>query len=112
VRLIGAVYLLALAVAVALAELTIGAVLGTALLVGPAAAALRLTDRPGRAVLTAGAIGVAATWLGIILAYDSYYWPPHGHGWPVSFFVVAAVLLLYLLAGVPGMVRSRRDRGH
>ncbi len=112
VRLIGAVYLLALAVAVALAELTIGAVLGTALLVGPAAAALRLTDRPGRAVLTAGAIGVAATWLGVILAYDSYYWPPHGHGWPVSFFVVAAVLLLYLLAGVPGMMRSRRNRGH
>ncbi len=110
VRAIGAVYLLAVAVAVALAALTIGAVLGTALLIGPAAAALRLTDRPGRAALTAAAIGIAATWLGVLLAYDSYSWPPRGHGWPVSFFVVGAVLLFYLLAGVPRLVRARRAR--
>jgi zinc/manganese transport system permease protein len=109
VRVIGGIYLLALAVSVALAALTIGAVLGTSLLIGPAAAALRLTDRPGRAVLLAGGIGVAATWLGIVLAYDSYYWPPHGHGWPVSFFVVAAVLVMYLLAEVPRLVRSRAE---
>jgi zinc/manganese transport system permease protein len=111
VRAIGAVYLLALAVAVALAALTIGAILGTALLLGPPAAALRVTDRPGRAALTAGALGVAATWLGIVLAYDSYYWPPQGRGWPVSFFVGGAVLLLYLLAGVPELLaRTRRAR--
>jgi zinc/manganese transport system permease protein len=108
VRQIGALYLLALAVSVALSAETIGAVLGTALLIGPAAAALRLTARPGRAVLVAGAIGTLATWLGIVLAYDSYYWPPRDQGWPVSFFVVAAVLLLYLLAGVPQLVRARR----
>ena len=36
-------------------------------------------------------------WLGILLAYDSYDWPPPHHGWPVSFFVVALVLLAYLL---------------
>lgn len=106
VRAVGAAYLLALAVAVSLAALTIGAVLGTALLVGPAAAALALTDRPGRAIALAAAIGVASTWLGILLAYDSYHWPPHGRGWPVSFFVVAAVLALHLLAGV----RRRRRR--
>jgi zinc/manganese transport system permease protein len=41
-------------------------------------------------------IGVAATWIGVVLAYDSYYWPPHGHGWPVSFFVVVLVILAYL----------------
>ena len=44
--------------------------------------------------------GIAATWLGIVLAYDSYYWPPVGHGWPVSFFVVALVLAGYLLTYV------------
>ncbi len=49
--------------------------------------------------------GVAVTWLGIVLAYDSYYWPPHGHGWPVSFFVVALVLLAYLLS----YLRPRRN---
>jgi zinc/manganese transport system permease protein len=107
VRLIGAVYLLALAVAVALAALTIGAILGTALLIGPAASALRLTSRPGRAIAIAAAIGVAVTWLGIVLAYDSFYWPPKGHGWPVSFFVVALVLVAYILARLPALMRAR-----
>ena len=55
--------------------------------------------------------GLAATWLGIVLAYDSYYWPPHGHGWPVSFFVVALVLVGYLLSYVrPGKKRRRALR--
>ena len=108
VRAVGALYLLALAVAVSLSALTIGAILGTALLVGPAATALRLTRRPSAAMLAAAGIGVAATWLGIVLAYDSFYWPPHGHGWPVSFFIVALILALYLLAGLPGLRRARR----
>jgi zinc/manganese transport system permease protein len=46
--------------------------------------------------MTAGLIGVGAMWLGILLAYDSYYWPPLHHGWPVSFFVVTIVLLAYI----------------
>ncbi len=58
-------------------RLTIGAILSTALLVGPAATALRLSAKPGRAILTAAVIGLASMWLGILLAYDSYYWPPH-----------------------------------
>lgn len=99
VRLVGALYLLALAVSVALAAMTIGAVLATALLVGPAAAALRLTRRPAAAVAAAGGIGVGATWLGIVLAYDSFYWPPRGQGWPLSFFIVGLILITYVLAG-------------
>ena len=97
VRLVGAVYLMALAVSVSLAAVAIGAVLSTALLIGPAATALRLTKSPLRAMATSAIIGLAITWLGTVLAYDSYYWPPHGHGWPVSFFVVALVLIGYLL---------------
>ncbi len=54
VRVVGAAYLLALAISVALAAVTIGAILSTALLIGPAASALRLTRRPGRAMLAAG----------------------------------------------------------
>lgn len=111
VRLIGAVYLLALAVSVALAALTIGAILATALLVGPAASALRFTRRPGVAIVAAAVIGVTATWLGILLAYDSYYWPPRGHGWPVSFFVVAVIVVFYVLAGVPALLTKRRGAG-
>jgi zinc/manganese transport system permease protein len=98
IRLVGVLYLLALALAVSLAALTIGAILSTALLVGPAATALRLTSRPGLAMIFSGLIGLAATWLGILLAYDSYYWPPSHHGWPVSFFVVTLVFVFYLVA--------------
>jgi len=108
VRLVGALYLLALALATALAAITIGTILSTALLIGPAAAALRLTRRPLRAMLGATAIGIGAVWLGILLAYDSYHWPPHEHGWPVSFFVVALVFLGYLASG---LVEWRRERG-
>ena len=96
VRLLGVLYLVALAVAVALSAITIGAILSTALLIGPAATALLLTARPGRAIACAGAIGLAATWLGVLLDYDSYDWG--GHGWPASFFVVTLVLIGYLAA--------------
>jgi zinc/manganese transport system permease protein len=108
VRLLGATYLLALAAAAALCAITIGSILSTALLIGPAAAALRATRRPGRAVLLAGVLGVAAMWLGIVLAYDSYYWPPKDNGWPVSFFVVTIVFAIYLLSGVPAWRERRR----
>ncbi len=100
VRVVGASYLFALSIAVALADLTIGAILSTALLVGPAAAALRLTSRPHTAILAASGIGLGCTWLGLLLAWDSYYWPPFRHGWPVSFFVVTLVLISYLLSGL------------
>jgi zinc/manganese transport system permease protein len=109
VRLIGAIYLLALALATALAAITIGTILSTALLIGPAAAAIRLTKRPLLAILAAAAIGVAVMWVGIVLAYDSYEWPPAGHGWPVSFFVVTLTFITYLLSGVPAMLERRRS---
>lgn len=107
VGLIGAAYLLALALAVSLSAVTIGAVLSTALLIGPAATALRVTRRPGTAVLAAAGIGVAATWAGVALSYESYYWPPRHQGWPVSFFVVAVVLAAYVVVAVAGR-RGRR----
>lgn len=109
VRLVGALYLAAVAVAVALCALTIGAILSTALVVGPAAAALRLTRSPGRALAAAAGIGVAAVWLGVALSYDSYAWPPRHHGWPASFFVVTLVLLAYVAAAFGGgHLRGRR----
>ena len=97
VRLVGAAFLIALAISVALSAVIIGAVLSTALLVGPAAAALRLAKSPVRAMIAAACFGVAAVWIGIAAAYDSFYWPPSGRGWPVSFFVVALVVAGYLL---------------
>jgi len=107
VRMFGALYLMAMALAVSMACLTVGAILSTALLIGPGAAALRLTRRPLAALVVSGGIGVAATWLGILLAYDSYYWPPARHGWPVSFFIVVLVFGTYLLAGAWAWSRDR-----
>ena len=97
VRAVGAAFLTALAISVALSAVIIGAVLSTALLIGPAATALRLAKSPVKATVTAAVLGVLAVWIGIVLAYDSYYWPPAGRGWPVSFFVVTFVVLGYLL---------------
>ena len=109
VRATGALCLVAIALAVSLSALTIGAILSTALLVGPAATALRLTSKPGPAILWSVVIGLAATWLGVLLAYDSYYWPPAHQGWPVSFFVVALVLFFYQLAQLARPAGTRRD---
>jgi zinc/manganese transport system permease protein len=107
VRTVGAAFLIALAVSVALSAVIIGAVLSTALLVGPAATALRLAKGPVRATVTAACLGVAAVWLGILLAYDSFYWPPAGRGWPVSFFVVTLIVIGYLSTYLRR--RTRRD---
>jgi zinc/manganese transport system permease protein len=49
------------------------------------------------AILVAAIIGMLAVWLSVLLAYDSYYWPPGQRGWPVSFFVVLVIFLFYLL---------------
>ncbi len=98
VRLVGGLYLAALAAAVALSCLATGAILSTALLIGPAAGALRLTRRPGMAVIVSAAIAIASSCVGVLLAYDSYYWPPAGHGWPASFFIVVLTVLAYLAA--------------
>jgi len=110
VRAVGAAYLIALAISVSLSAVAIGAVLSTALLIGPAATALRIAKGPARAMAVSALIGVVATWLGILLAYDSYDWPPHGHGWPVSFFIVALVVIFYLLTCLRRPSRSRSAR--
>jgi len=96
VRLIGFIYMLLLAASVGETALVVGSLLSTALLIGPASAALRITSRIGRALPLAAALGLLCTWLGILLAYDSYYWPPVGRGWPVSFFITGLVLIVHL----------------
>jgi zinc/manganese transport system permease protein len=60
-------------------------------------------------MLGAAGIGVTVVWLGVLLAYDSYSWPPIHHGWPVSFFIVALALLAYGLASWFG-AHGRRAR--
>jgi zinc/manganese transport system permease protein len=104
-RLVGFLFLATVSVAVGLSAIVVGAILSTALLVGPAATALRLTRRMGSALATASAIGVGATTIGVLLAYDSYYWGASHRGYPVSFFVVVLVFVGYLLSGLAGRRR-------
>jgi zinc/manganese transport system permease protein len=110
VRLIGLLYLIVVALAVALSAITVGAILSTALLIGPAAIALHLAKRPGLAILLAVTIGVAVTWGGILIAYDSYEWTG-GHPWPVSFCIVALIFVAYAAVAAAGPSRNARPRG-
>lgn len=105
-RLIGMCYLAALACAVSLSAITIGAILSTALLIGPAATAVQLTRRAGAAMVLAAGTGLGATWLGVLLAYDSYYWSASHSAWPVSFFVVALVVVIFLAAHLLARARG------
>jgi zinc/manganese transport system permease protein len=107
VRLVGVLYMLALAVSVGLSALAIGAILSTALLIGPAAAALRIARRTAWALAVACLIGVLATWVGVLLAYDSYYWGSSHLALPVSFFIVAIIFVTYLVSGVPAAMAAR-----
>jgi zinc/manganese transport system permease protein len=108
---VGLLFMLAMAIAVGLSSITIGAILSTALLIGPAATALRLTRSIPRAMAVAALLGVATTWVGIVLAYDSYYWDPSSQGLPVSSFIVAIAFILYLVSGL-SVVQRRIGRGN
>ena len=81
-RAVGLGFLMVMAVAVAEAAQIVGVLLSTALLVGPAASAMLFVRRPLATIVAAAALGVAETWLGIVLAYQSYSWLPGGRGWP------------------------------
>ena len=99
--------MLALAVAVGLSSLAIGAILSTALLIGPAATALRLTradrrrHRRGRAARRRRHLARHPPRLRQLLLGLR-----RSHGCPVSFFIVALVFLFYLASRPP-----RRWRG-
>ncbi|MGC8552236.1 MAG: metal ABC transporter permease [Phycisphaerae bacterium] len=110
-RWVGILHLLTLAGAVALAALSVGSVLASALLIGPAATALRISRRPVAAILWAVIVGLSAVWGGIWLAYESYYWFS-GKAWPVSFFVVAIIFAVYLLSVPCQHLLQRRVAAH
>lgn len=101
VRAVGLAFLVALALAVGLSSIATGAILSTALLIGPAALALRFTKRMWTAITVALGTGVAATWIGVLLAYDSADWMA-GNGLPVSFLIVATIFVAYLAAVLAG----------
>jgi zinc/manganese transport system permease protein len=105
VRLIGVLFAGVLAVATALAAVALGAILSTALVIGPAAAASRLCRRVGTSVTVSVGIALVATWLGILISYDSFEWTTSHRSVPVSATIVGLLALAY---GASAVVARRR----
>jgi zinc/manganese transport system permease protein len=89
-RLIDAMFLVVLAVAAAGTSQVTGSLLVFALLVAPAATAVRLTARPAVGVSLSVVIAVSVTWLGEGVAYFSPY--------PIGFWVTTVAFAAFLLA--------------
>lgn len=90
VRLLSAAFLVILGVAAAGTSQVTGSLLVFALLVAPAATALRLTARPGLGLALAVGIAVGVVWLGEGIAFFSPY--------PIGFWVTTLGFGAFLLA--------------
>jgi len=108
VRLTGIVFLIALALAVELSSLSIGAILSTALLIGPAATALQFTRRFGPALVASAGLALASTWIGCLISFESYYWAGRSDNWPVSFCIVALIFIAYVTTRIARGLSRRR----
>lgn len=102
VRLLGLAFLMLLGTAAAGASQVTGSLLIFALLVAPAATAIRLTARPVVGMALAAVIGVAVVWLGAGIAYFSPY--PIGF-WVTTFGFGAFLLATLYRAGMDGWRR-------
>ena len=85
---LGLAFMLLLAVAISIAVQVVGVLLIFALMVTPAAVAVRVTRRPIYAVTVSVFVALFATWAGLFI---SWYEP-----YPVSFFIVAIAFGLYV----------------
>jgi zinc/manganese transport system permease protein len=88
-----------LAVAVTEAVQVVGVLLIFALIVTPAAIAVRFSSRPPIAILIGIVLALAFTWLGLAISYYS----PH----PVSFFITSLAFGTYVLVRIAEPVRDR-----
>jgi zinc/manganese transport system permease protein len=89
-RKVGILFMAIVAITVSASVQIVGVLLVFTLMVGPAAAAERLTTRLGAGALIAAAIALAEAWLGIVIAYYT--------DWPVSFCITALSALAYFAA--------------
>lgn len=99
---LGLVFMVLLAGAISIAVQVIGVLLIFALMVTPAATAVRLTRRPLTAIVTSVGIALFATWGGLFLSW----YPPY---YPVSFYIVTIAFVLYVAvrAGLAVVARLR-----
>jgi zinc/manganese transport system permease protein len=105
-RLVSVLFLAIVALTVAECAQIVGVLLVFTLMVGPAAAAGRLTTRLGTGVALAAILALAEAWFGITLAYHT--------DWPTSFWITtlsAAVYFASLLRGAGGRALAH-DHSH
>jgi len=103
-RLYSVLFLAVVALATAECAQIVGVLLVFALMVGPAAAAQRLTTGIGRGLLLSAGLALFQAWAGITLAFYT--------DWPSSFWITALSAGTYLLATVPAMTRKPARLDH
>jgi zinc/manganese transport system permease protein len=103
VRVLGLLFLAIVGATAGEASQAVGALVLTGLLAAPAAAAQHLTTRPWPAFALAGALAVAAMWLGIALAYTLPTLPP-------TFTIMAVATAEYALAALTAHRRRHREQ--
>ncbi len=99
-RLYAVLFLAIVALATAECAQIVGVLLVFTLMVGPAAAAQRLTTRLGRGLLLSAGLALAEAWLGIALAFYT--------DWPTSFWIALLSGAVYLAVCLPWSWRTRR----
>ncbi|HEY9593292.1 MAG TPA: metal ABC transporter permease [Spirochaetia bacterium] len=105
VRAVSVAFLVVLALAAASCTLVVGALLATALLIAPAAAAVRVTRGPGRAMLTAAGFGLLIAWGGLLVSFVGPWRHP-----PAGFAFSALAALVYGIALISGRRAKPRER--
>jgi zinc/manganese transport system permease protein len=98
VRGLGIAFMVLLGISVALSIQIVGALLVLALLITPAAAALRVTSSPRLMVLLSVAFAMTATVGGILLALGSRI--------PISPYVTTLSFLIYVACRIVGRIRA------
>ena len=99
-RALSVAMFLLLALTTAEAIQVVGVLLVLTLVITPAAAAQRLTARPGIAMLLSVAIALVATEGGILLSLEK--------SWPTSFFISAISFAVYVAARIRAAARAAR----
>jgi zinc/manganese transport system permease protein len=101
-RLVSVLFLAIVALGVAECAQIVGVLLVFALMVGPAAAAQRLTTRFWQGIGLSVALALGEAWLGLVLAYET--------DWPTSFWITTLSGGVYLLAVLAsGLPAQRRE---
>jgi zinc/manganese transport system permease protein len=97
-RGVGICFMAIVAVTVSACVQIVGILLVFTLMVGPAAAAERLTSRLGASVLLAAGLAIGEAWLGITIAFYT--------DWPTSFCITLLSALVYFAAVAVSLRRA------